>query len=86
MTNTALVIQNGISTLTTEVSNNTGADYYVDEFTITVKDKEGNVLTTLSRYVGGVILNGEVRAINTSSDIDLSKANSIEYSIKNRYI
>ena len=81
MTNTALVIEDGISILTFEVSNNTGSDYYVDKFIITAKDKDGNVLTTLSGYVGGSISNGETKLINTTSDIDLSNADSIEYSV-----
>lgn len=82
MTNTSLVTTNGISKLVTEVTNNTGADYYLQEFVITVKDAEGNVLDTLVGYVTGVIKNGETRTINSSTDIDLSKASSIEYSVK----
>lgn len=81
MTNTSLVVEGGISTLITEVSNNTGSDYYLNQFKITVKDKDGNVITTLSGYVGAVIPNGKVRVINTSSDLDLSNADSIEYSV-----
>ena len=81
MTNTSLVIENGISTLVTEVSNNTGADYHLNEFNITVKDKDGNIITTLPGYVGGTIPNGKTRTINTSTDLDLSNATSIEYSV-----
>ena len=81
MTNTSLIYENGISTLITEVSNNTGADYNLNEFNIAVKDASGNVITTLKGYVGGTIPNGETRTINTSSDLDLSKAISIEYSV-----
>ena len=81
MTNTTLIYENGISTLITEVSNNTGTDYHLNEFNITVKDKDGNVMSNLKGYVGGTIPNGETRTINTSSDLDLSKATSIEYSV-----
>ena len=81
MTNTSLIYENGISTLITEVSNNTGVDYNLNEFNIIVKDANGNVITTLKGYVGGTIPNGEARTINTSSDLDLSKATSIEYSV-----
>lgn len=81
MTNTSLVVTDGISSLVTEVSNNTGADYYLNEFKIIVKDADGNEMTTLPGYVGEVIPNGETRTINSSIDIDLSKAASIEYSV-----
>lgn len=81
MTNTSLVTTDGISTLVTEVANNTGADYYLNEFTITVKAEDGSVIATLPGYVGEVIRDGEVRTINSSIDIDLSKATSIEYSV-----
>ena len=81
MENTANTHTGYIHTLITEVSNNTGADYNLNEFNITVKDKDGNVMSNLKGYVGGTIPNGEKRTINTSSDLDLSKATSIEYSI-----
>ena len=82
MTNTSLTITNGISTLVTEVSNNTGADYQLEEFTITIKDKDGNVLATLPGYVGETIENGSTKTIDSSIDIDLSNATSVEYEIK----
>lgn len=81
-TNTSLTTTNGVSTLITEVSNSTGSDYTLEEFTITIKNKAGEVITTIPGYVGDVIKNGETRTINSSIDIDLSSASSIEYSVK----
>ena len=81
-TNTSLSTTNGVSTLITEVSNSTGSDYTLEEFTITIKNKDGEVITTIPGYVGDVIKNGETRTINSSIDIDLSSASSIEYSVK----
>jgi len=81
MTNTSLVVTNGMSNLVTEVTNNTGADYHLVEFVITVRDASGAVITTLPGYVGDVIRNGETRTIDSSIDIDLSNAASIEYSV-----
>lgn len=81
-TNTSLTTTNGVSTLITEVSNSTGEDYTLEEFTITIKNKDGEVITTIPGYVGDVIKNGETRTINSSIDIDLSSASSIEYSVK----
>ena len=77
-TNTSLTTTNGVSTLITEVSNSTGSDYTLEEFTITIKNKDGEVITTIPGYVGDVIKNGETRTINSSIDIDLSSASSIE--------
>ena len=81
-TNTSLTTTNGVSTLITEVSNSTGSDYTLEEFTITIKNKDGEVITTIPGYVGDVIKNGETRTINSSIDIDLSSSSSIEYSVK----
>ena len=82
MTNTSLTITNGISTLVTEVSNNTGSDYQLEEFTIIIKDKTDNVLATIPGYVGETIENGSTKTIDSSIDIDLSNATSVEYEIK----
>ena len=81
LTNTSLTKTDGIWTLVTEVSNNTGSDYELNEFTILIKDSEGNVLVTLPGYVGGTIPNGESRTINSSTDADLENAASVEYSV-----
>lgn len=81
-TNTSVTTVNGISTLITQVSNNTGVDYTLNEFTIIAKDAEGNVVATIPGYVGSVIKNGETRTIDSSIDRDLSTASSIEYSVK----
>ena len=82
MTNTSLTITNGISTLVTEISNNTGSDYQLEEFTIIIKDKDDNVLATFPGYVGETIDNGSTKTIDSSIDIDLSNAASVEYKIK----
>lgn len=81
-TNTSLIYENGISNLETTVENNTGSDYNLIEFSIIVKDKNDEVITTLPGYVGEVIKNGEIKKINSSIDMDLSKAKKIEYSVK----
>ena len=82
LTNTSLTSVNGIWTLVTEVSNTTGNDYNLDEFTINLKDGEGNTLKSLRGYVGEVIKNNETKVINTSTDFDLSNVVKVEYEIK----
>jgi hypothetical protein len=82
LTNTSLIVTDGISKLVTEATNTTDSDYELDEFTIIVKDADGNVITTIPGYVGSVIKSGETRTINSSVDIDLINAKSVEYEIK----
>ena len=81
MTNTSLVYENGTTTLVTEVTNNTKEDYPVKRIKITVKDKEGNIITTLIGTIADTIKPGESRIIDTDTPIDLSEAESIEYSV-----
>ncbi|HIU23235.1 MAG TPA: hypothetical protein IAD49_06605 [Candidatus Fimihabitans intestinipullorum] len=81
LTNTSLSSQNGMATLVTEVSNNTGKDEYLLSFNIYIKDKDGNVIAENFGYVGEVIPNGTSRTITSSWDQELIGATAVEYSI-----
>ena len=81
MTNTSLVYENGTTTLVTEVINNTKEDYPVKRIKIIVKDKEGNIITTLIGTIADTLKPGESRIIDSDTPIDLSEAESIEYSV-----
>lgn len=81
-TNTSLTVVDGISTFEALAVNETSADYFLNEFTITVKDAKGDVIIELPGYVGDVIKAGQSKSVNSSVDIDLSKAGSVEYSVK----
>ena len=81
LTNTSLSSQNGMATLVTEVSNNTGKDEYLLSFNIYIKDKDGNVIAENCGYVGEVIPNGTSRTITSSWDQELVGATAVEYSI-----
>ena len=81
LTNTSLTSIDKHWTLITKVSNNTGVDYELNEFKIIIKDKDGNVITTLIGYVGGIIPNDATREINSGTYVDLSKATNIEYEV-----
>ena len=92
-TSASLVYENGISTLVTTVSNPTDSDYYLDEFHIFVKDKngndvinyydeDGNLINYLVGYVGEKIPAGGSTDITTSIDFDISSfANNISYEV-----
>ncbi len=81
LTNTSLSSQNGMATLVTEVSNNTGKDEYLLSFNIYIKDKDGNIIAENFGYVGEVIPNGTSRTITSSWDQELVGATAVEYSI-----
>ena len=82
MTNTSLVYENGTTVLVTEVINEKEEDITVKRIRIKVKDKEGNTLTTLIGTIADTIKPGESRTIETETPLDLSKAESVEYSIE----
>lgn len=79
--NTALVIENGESTLTTEVKNATEKDIELKSFDIVVTGKDGKEIVTLLGYVGETIKTGETKSIISNTDHDLKNAFAIEYKI-----
>ncbi len=82
MTNTSMITTNGITKLVTNVTNESNGDYQLEEYTIIVKDKEGKEIIRIPGYVGETIKAGETKIINSSVDMDLSNAESIEYEVK----
>ena len=81
LTNTSLVTTDGVSEVTTTVTNPTSEDYKLDEYRIIVKDAKGDIIITLPGYVGDTIKAGETRTIKSSVSMDLSKAKSLEYTV-----
>lgn len=81
LTNSSVITTDGVTDITTSVTNPTNEDYHLDEFKIIVKDKNGDVMITLPGYVGDVIKAGETRTIRSSVSMDLSTAESVEYEV-----
>lgn len=81
MSNTVLSTTDGVTTLTVEVKNNSGEDYHLSKINVIVKDVTGNTIFTVPCYIGNVITNGATKMINTTLDVDLNNAVSIEYNI-----
>lgn len=73
-TNTKLVKEAGIYTLTTIVKNTTSKPIDVEEVSIPVKDKEDIVIVSLLGYIGDTLQPNEERQISASTDMDLSNA------------
>ena len=82
MTNTSMVTNDGVTTITVKVTNNTGSDYKLNEYVMIMKDKDGKEIRRIPGYIGSVIKNGEVKEIKSTTNVDLSDVVSIEYEVK----
>lgn len=81
MTNTSLVYDGSLSTLVTDVTNTSTETQYMKSFDIIVKDKDGQEMLTMLGYIGEEIPGKETRTITSNTDMDISKAGSVEYKI-----
>ena len=79
-TNTSIVKENGVSTITIQVTNNSNEDKNVEQFKIIIKNKDGEVVKQTIGYIGGIIKSKETKTIITSIALDLTDAYDIEYS------
>ena len=62
-----------------KVTNNTDNTINIDSIDIILKDKDGNVITTLNTFLGGSIEPMQENLIKTTTKDDLTKAYSVEY-------
>ena len=81
MRNTSLIVEDGITYLVVDVTNNTNLDYRLNEYVIVVKDINGNEIIRIPGYVGELIGIGETKTIRSMVNMDLSDAASIEYEV-----
>lgn len=81
MRNTSLIVEDGITYLVVDVTNNTDEDYTLNEYMINVKDAGGNVIVRIPGYVGEVIHVGDTKTIKSMVNMDLSEAASIDYEV-----
>lgn len=78
--NAELVYENGITTFTAEVYNESDSTYSLKYVDINLTDGDGNV-TTLIGYIGDTLEKDEAKLITASIDDDLSDSVSLEYVI-----
>lgn len=77
---TNIVYKNGLSTLTTKVTNNDSIDYVKENFKIIIKDKNNNIIIDLPGLITGGLKANESKNIVSVVDVDLSSnAYYIEY-------
>lgn len=79
--NIAVITEGTTSYLTMDVTNPTNNLIKMKSVDIVMKDKDGNVLTTLLGYFGGEVPAGETRTISSQAEIDLTKAVTKEVTI-----
>jgi len=78
--NASLVYENGITTFTVEVYNESGDTYSLKNISINLKDKDGTVITLIG-YIGELLDIDEAKLISASIDQDLSSSVNLEYVI-----
>ena len=81
MKDTSMITENGVTTFQTTVVNNTGSDYRLNEYSIIVKDQEGNIIKTIPGYIGSTIKNGESKKLKSTTNADMVNAYSVEYQV-----
>lgn len=67
--------------LTTIVINNTGHILKETQFSMKVTDIEGNIVVELIEQIDSEMETGTTKTIETKTNVDLSNAASIEYSV-----
>ena len=82
--NVDLNVIDGISSFGASVTNTTEKDVVIEQIDVTIKDKDGKALITLPGYIGGTIKPNESKNIISTTDMDLSKADSVSYKINRK--
>lgn len=81
ITKTSLVYKDGMSKLTSTVTNTTNEDKEVKSFNIDVKGETGYTVITLLGYVGATLKPNESRVIESNVSMDLTTAIDITYTL-----
>ncbi len=76
--NAELVYENGITTFTVEVYNESGDIYNLKDISIQLTDEADNVITLVG-YIGESLDKDEAKRITASIDQDLSSSVNLEY-------
>ena len=81
MRDTSVTYDGKNSTLITFVTNTSNETQTFDSFNIVVKDKHGEELITMLGFANNELKAGETKTIVSSTDVNLLKAASVEYSV-----
>ncbi len=79
--NTTFKVEDGVSSIITKVTNRSGAAFTLENYQMTITDKDGKVLTILTSTVNENLEIDEEKSYITPCNLDLSKAARVEYSV-----
>ena len=79
-TNADLKVEDGVSTLTVNVTNENKEAYSLKYVEIKLTDSSDNIISLIG-YIGETLSSDETRIINASIDKDVSTATKLEYII-----
>ncbi|MDD3241952.1 MAG: hypothetical protein PHQ64_04210 [Bacilli bacterium] len=79
ISNISLTYKDNNSTFKSTITNITQEAIYLNEIHIIVKDKNNNEIVKLIGFIGKNLESNKKEVIVTSTSIDLSNANSVEY-------
>ncbi|MGM9834755.1 MAG: hypothetical protein ACI31M_03150 [Bacilli bacterium] len=77
--NANIDVENGISTFTAEVINESGNDYSLKTITITLSDGTDTII--LTGYIGNDLTKEEKKVLKVSTDQQLDNITNVNYSI-----
>ena len=77
----SLTYEKGTSTFSVQITNQTSESVAINQFDVTFKTKNGSVIATLQGTLGDSLDGNTSIVITMTSDIDLTKAYSLEYNI-----
>ncbi len=79
--NTTFQFQDGFTTIITKVTNRSGAPFMIENYQMTITDKDGKVLTILTSNINENLEVDAEKSYSTTVNLDLSAAAKVEYNI-----
>lgn len=79
--NTTFEVKDGVTTIVTKITNNSDADFNLENYQMIITDKDGAVLTILTSTVNEVLTKGQEKINTTPFELDLSAAANVDYRI-----
>ena len=77
--NASISYVDDMSTFVGEVKNTTNQDIAMDIFEIVLKDKDGNVITSIPAYVTDKLESGKTMPVVATINMDLTNVYDVEY-------
>lgn len=79
--NTTFQVQEGMTVIVTKITNRSGAPFMLENYQMTISDKDGKVLTILTSNINENLEVDAEKLIPTQFNLDLSTAAKVEYNI-----